>query len=230
MRRELQEFRDEFRGVTAQLADIGHRMDGLDARVDAVERAVAESTVSAATRALEETVAVLQMELQERDQDLLSNDVQISGVPEEAGESAPGLAMRICAKLGVELDARDVVWAHRAGRARQAGPRPLVLRVARRAVRDDLLRAARVRRSATTEGLGLTAQPQRFYVNERLTAVNRQLFQRAREAARAGGWRWVWSRDGKIFARRAEGQPGHRLRRMTDIHIFMEAEVPVQRS
>jgi hypothetical protein len=225
IRRELKEFRDEFHEMRAHLSDFNARMDRLEGRVDAIEKQVVNGAASAATRVLEEAVATLQMELNDRDQELLSNDVQVTNVPEEPGESAAGLATRICAKLGVELDVRDVVSAHRVGRTREAGrPRPFVLRLARRAIKDELLRGARTRRGATTEGLGLAGAPQRFYVNERLTSANRQLFQRAREAARTAAWRFVWTRDGRILARKSEGQPTHRVRRLSDLQIFLPAE------
>lgn len=226
IRQELKEFRDEFQEMRAHLSDFNQRMDRLEGRVEAIEKQVIDGAASAATRVLEEAVATLQMELNDRDQELLSNDVQVTNVPEEPGESAAGLATRICAKLGVELDVRDVVLVHRAGRAREAGrPRPLVLRLARRSVKDELLRGARTRRGATTEGLGVAGAPQRFYVNERLTGANRRLFQQAREAARTAAWRFVWTRDGRILARRSEGQPTHRVRRLADLHIFLPAEV-----
>lgn len=226
IRQELKEFRDEFQDLRAHLSVFGERMDRLEGRVDAIERQVIDGAASAATRVLEEAVATLQMELNDRDQELLSNDIQVTNVPEDPGESAAGLATRICAKLGVELDVRDVVSVYRAGRTREAArPRPIVLRLARRAVKDELLQGARTRRGATTEGLGLAGAPQRFYVNERLTSANRQLFQRAREAARTAAWRFVWTRDGRILARRSEGQPAHHVRRLSDLHIFLPAEV-----
>lgn len=76
---------------------------------------------------------------------------------------------------------------------RAAPPRPrlIVTRFARRAVRDRLLREARLRRGATTEGICMPVPPRRFYINERLTRVNRQLFRQARQLGE-DNWRFVW--------------------------------------
>ncbi|KAI8433384.1 hypothetical protein MSG28_015424 [Choristoneura fumiferana] len=186
-RRELQALRHELREFRQDA-----KVDALEGRVDAVEKAVVDSAASVATKAMEEAIATLQTELNERDQELLANDVQLSGVPEEPSESPIGLVMRVCAKLGVELDARDVVFAHRVGREHAAGPAaPAGGAPGAARVRDELLRQARVRRGAPPEGLGLAAAPQRFYANERLTPANRQLFQRARQAAGPAAWRFV---------------------------------------
>ncbi|CAB3220562.1 unnamed protein product [Arctia plantaginis] len=47
----------------------------------------------------------------------------------------------------------------------------------------ELLQSARVRRGATTAGLGIDAPSQRFYLNERLTISNKHVFYPARQAA-----------------------------------------------
>ncbi|KAL4702234.1 hypothetical protein ACJJTC_010834 [Scirpophaga incertulas] len=111
-------------------------------------------------------------------------------------------------KLSVKLDQQDIVSALRVGSVVRAEsdvnssrPRPIVVRLVRRAKRDELLKAARVRRGATTEGIGLQGSPRRFYLNERLTKINRFLFRQARQAKERLNWRYVWTRDGKIFAR-----------------------------
>lgn len=77
-------------------------------------------------------------------------------------------------KIGVNLDERDVVSAERAGPPRTTGrdgaptrPRPIAVRFTRRATRDALLRAARVRCNVTTEGLPVSRPAQPLYVNER---------------------------------------------------------------
>lgn len=91
-------------------------------------------------------------------------------------------------------------------------PRPLSVRLARRSTRDALLSAARVRRRFTTEGMGLTGAARPFYINERLTKHNRQLFYKTRELAKQLQWKYVWTRDGKIYARQEHGKARYHLR------------------
>lgn len=69
-----------------------------------------------------------------------------------------------------------------------------------------------MRRGATTAGLGVDSDTHRFYVNERLTRMNRQLFYKAREEALRTRWKYVWTRDGKIFVRKEHGPPRCRIR------------------
>ncbi|XP_069362048.1 uncharacterized protein [Maniola hyperantus] len=165
----------------------------------------------------------------------IMNDVEISGLQESSSENLISITCLLAKKLGVELDDRDVVTAERSGprrtlsasddgevRARQPRPRPIVVRLARRAVRDNLLRAARVRRGADSSGIITDAEPRRFYVNEHLTRTNRQLFYKAREESRSKNWRFVWTKGGRIYARKTVTGPVHRIRSETDIRkVFL---------
>ncbi|CAG9782258.1 unnamed protein product [Diatraea saccharalis] len=180
-----------------------------------------ETVISLSDKIIESSVESLKVELNDRDQDLLLNDVEISCIQEQRGEGLLHVVTVLAGKLGVNLAAQDVVCATRVGRAPESGeaeksltsrPRPIVVRLARRVVRDELLQAARVRRGATTDGTGLPGTPRRFYVNERLTKVNRHLFRRMRELCGRLNWRYVWTKDGRIFVRQFQGREAPRLR------------------
>ncbi|XP_063831735.1 uncharacterized protein LOC135080944 [Ostrinia nubilalis] len=224
VREEMQEFRGTLNSLTTAVEVCNRRIDGLEARMDAVEKQSGDTTNSPATAALERTVAELKLDLNDRDQELLCNDIEISGIPEEKNERCSHIVLTVAQKLGVKLEEQDLVSVQRAGPVRHAAagdapprPRPLVARLARRAPRDQLLAAARVRRDATTAGLGLNSVARPFYVNERLTPTNRNLFYKARVEATRAKWRYVWTREGKLYARKDHGAPRHRLRSEVDI-------------
>lgn len=179
---------------------------------------------------LEATIAQLNNDLNEREQQTLLNDVEVACVPEFDGESVHHIAVCIGAKLGVQLEDRDIVSVARVGARQRSGressngvapaarPRPLVVRLARRQLRDELLRQARVRRGANTEDLGLPRHdPRTFYLNERLTKVNRVLLARARAAASNASWKFAWSKEGKIFVRRDQTSKVIRLRSLQEL-------------
>ncbi|CAG9133842.1 unnamed protein product [Plutella xylostella] len=145
----------------------------------------------------------------------------MTNLPEENGENPMHLILSVASKLGVDLHESDVVSAERVGarnrRSRAPGdsgegagagagagrPRPLVVRLTRRAVKDELMTAARVRRGATSADLGQSSAPRPIYVNERLTKTNRQLFYKVREAGRRESWRFLWTKKGRTPG------PGH---------------------
>ncbi|XP_026324396.1 uncharacterized protein LOC113233485 [Hyposmocoma kahamanoa] len=235
LREEMVASRTQMRSLGTVLSKLSDRMATVEQRVNRIEERVdsllhrfdggAEIGGSVVDNSsLLVAVEQLKTQLNDRDQELLLNDIELSGVPEQKGEGLPHVVMTLASKLGVNLSEQDIVSTMRVGRAPDLGggdarPRLLVVRLARRGVRDELLRAARVRRGATTEGTGLPGPSRRFYVNERLTRANRLIFRRAREAAAQLNWRFVWTRDGNVFARQQHGVgvPRHRLRTESDL-------------
>ncbi|XP_047034522.1 uncharacterized protein LOC124640680 [Helicoverpa zea] len=226
MRAEIQEFRKEMELEMAQLvsamSNCNGRIDGLEARISAMEQRAATGRSSA-----DEVVEELRRELNDRDQDLLANDVEITNIPEAASDHPIHIAKAVGLKLGVQLEERDIISAERVGGKQlnatsSAGPavtrpRAVVVRLARRELRDALLASARVRRGATTADLDMPGPPQRFFINERLTKTNRRLFRMARDAARLHNWRFVWTKRGRILVRRSPDDSTHRIRTDEDI-------------
>ncbi|XP_026747005.1 uncharacterized protein LOC113508249 [Trichoplusia ni] len=226
MRAEIQEFRKdmevEMMEIKTSMRNCNARIDGLEARISALEQKASSGGSSS-----DGIVDELRRELNDRDQELLANDLEISNIPEAAADNPTHIAAIIGLKLGVSLDERDIVSAERVGGKQlnatnsagptEARPRPIVVRLARRDLRDQLLASARVRRGATTADLDLPGPPQRFFLNERLTKTNRRLFRKARDAASLFSWRFVWTKRGRILARKSPGDTTQRIRTDEDI-------------
>lgn len=220
---EMGVFRETVAGLTATIKAQNIRIEQLENKVDLLECKLNE-THRCNVSDMEETILKLKMEIQDRDQDMLINDVEIAGFPEVKNENTTHAVLTIAKKLGMQLEDRDLVSAERVGPPRaflegEKAPRPRILavRLARRHTRDALLEAARVRRRLSTEGMGLPGATSFFFVNERLTRYNRQLFQRAREAAGRTNWKYVWTRGGRVFVRREHGKERHRIHTERDI-------------
>lgn len=226
----------DFSSALAQIrSDIKSEISILSNRLDAVEHENAElrakvdslshqPVASEDAIELREQVQQLQLELNDRDQASLQNDVELTHIPESVGESVGHVVLAVARKLGVALEERDVVSAGRVGAPRRVEadqpprPRPIVVRFTRRALRDEIINSARVRRGADTSDLGLAPHTtQRFYVNERLTHKNRVLFGKARELGRTNRWRFIWTREGKIFAKKEESSTRYTIRTEKDL-------------
>ncbi|KAL4719642.1 hypothetical protein ACJJTC_009293 [Scirpophaga incertulas] len=190
------------------------RLDGVERRLEALERGQPEGDPARVTE-LEQSVLALKRELNERDQDALLSDLEIGQLPEQKGESVLHSVLVLAGQLGVPLEERDVVFAERVG-VRPAGaagrPRRVVVRLASRRLRDDMLAAARVRRAGLAAAAGV-----RVFINERLTRHNRHLFHRVRGECRRLQWRYTWTKRGRIFARRGDGKPVYQFRVEDDL-------------
>ncbi|CAG4991358.1 unnamed protein product [Colias eurytheme] len=217
LRTELSSFRLEMSKLSALVSSFGTRLDNVEERVSQLE-AINTNAVHEHEQIQQhiESIDILKKQLNESEQERLLNDIEITNVPEVNGENLLHVAITLAQKIGLTLDERDIANVHRRGIRRRAEvespgsasdervhARPIVVRLTRRHLRDELLHAARVRRGADTANTGVGGAPRRFYVNEHLTYTNRNLFYSAREKlGRSNNWRFVWTRGGRIFARR----------------------------
>lgn len=204
----MAQFREAYASMVTRLESVEQRVAALE------EKQVVTVEESAKTKELERTIMQLRADLNDRDQEALLSDLEIGQLPEEKGENVAHAVTVHASRLGVKLEERDVVFAERVGPpAKETGGRPrrIVVRLARRELRDDLLRAARVRRTLTA------ADGARVYINERLTKTNRQLFHRVREECRKLCWRYTWTRRGRIYVRQDDGSSAFQLRSDEDV-------------
>lgn len=227
---ELREFRKEMVEFRDSVAGIGQRMDGIERRLAILEQRETTSEVKPITE-LEGKIMELQLDLNDRDQELLLSDLDIGNFPEEKGENVYHNIITLASKLGIKIEDRDIVFAERMGvaglrtnaNAREGGEthevraRRIVVRLARRQLRDDLLRAARVRRNLNSADMGLAGRSQRIFINERLTRANRQLFYKVREECRKQNWRYSWTKRGRIYVRQNDGKQAFFIRSEVDI-------------
>ncbi|XP_063635090.1 uncharacterized protein LOC134805808 [Cydia splendana] len=243
LRADFGSVRDEVVGLRQEMARFNDLLGRLTGRLDVLEekvRRLEERPVDSASseldgrlqpgvaEELQQTVARLQLELNDRDQDALLSDLDIGHVPEAKGENVVHTVTVLAARLGVALEQRDVVFAERVGAVGRAGegadseaegrPRRVVVRLARRQLRDELLQAARVRRNFTFSDDNLPGPPRRVFINERLTRTNRLLFHKVRELCREHQWRFSWTRRGRIYARQGEGKSAFSIRSDADLH------------
>ncbi|KAJ2937512.1 hypothetical protein O0L34_g18656 [Tuta absoluta] len=96
------------------------------------------------TQDLMASMLKLEDDLNNKEQQSLLNDVDITGIPEFPGESVMHIVLTAATKLSCNLQESDVVTASRVGPKRKyqetgkpAWPRPIVVRLARQATRTD---------------------------------------------------------------------------------------------
>ncbi|CAG9790321.1 unnamed protein product [Diatraea saccharalis] len=146
---EIRDFRREMAKLRESFTAYTERLDGLERRLEAVEKR-RDGGDSARVAELKSAVSGLKQELNDREQEMLLSDLEIGHLPEERGTSVFQAVAVLAGRLGVTLEERDVVFAERVGPTpaeKEGRPRRMVVRLARRQLRDDLLQAARVRRA-----------------------------------------------------------------------------------
>lgn len=217
---ELSDIKDN---LSKKMEDMSDQISKMESELKQIKAESKEKN-----NALERTIDNFKQDINDRDQFYLMNDVEITGIPEQKPENILHLVSLVATKVGMNLDERDVVFAYRAGVRRGNGDarsRPICVRLARKTVRDELLKSARVRRGITTADLNLPGDAHVLYINERMTQYNRQLFRKTREAGREKNWKFIWTREGKIYARQREGMVAHRIRNEQNINSLFDLTI-----
>lgn len=222
------------KNMDSSTAIMNERFDDVIKRLTASDERVAflEARYEAENSALTSRVAKLEGELNLQAQRSLRNQMEIIGLPETTNENLHHIVMVAAKKVGVDLKDEQIDWAERSGPAR-ANPtqyktiqgtvttkvqhRPVVVCLTRRAVRDELLKAARARNSTTALDVGVGNQPVKLYFNERLTRENRLLFRESRIRSTQAGFKYCWTSNGFINIRRREGSAAIRIRNYEEL-------------
>lgn len=167
---------------------------------------------------LKQQCAILEKRVQESDRIMSLESIEIHGIPSEIKGNRIENAMEILSEtLSFKIDTSDIhdcVTVRKKGAGKTKGAKSAdatgeslwIIRLADRAMRRKVMEAVRARRREMGGGRlkckfrnGLVFG---VSIYERITATTRALLSEAREIARERNWRYVWIREGKVFARR----------------------------
>lgn len=203
--------------VQSAISFLSSKYDVLMLTVSANEKKMkeldAESAILRATVS-EQSVAIkkLQDEANDAEQYSRQMNMEISGLPVSNNENLSNEVCDLARKLGLnDFHAPDILAIHRLPSRKGAIPVVLV-RFASLRIRDRWMDARGKLRSLAGSGT-----VPRIFLNENLTRANKELFWLARSRGKEKGYKFVWVRGGKIFAKKLEGAPLVRIFCSSDV-------------
>lgn len=221
LRAELKEFRDgfdrefrkEMREIKASLANIDKACE----EVTAENRLLKETNIrlEAQCRDLSQQVKEQETRLLQLEQHSRVANVEIKGVPFRKEEDLTEVLTKIGEIIQEPVTPSDIEVVHRVPTAKSPTTKNIVVQFASRKKRDLFLEKARPFR-LTGSDLGLDSQAPVF-INEHLCASLKRLLGQAVARKREVNWKYVWVRNGKIFARQSDNAPCIRILRSEDI-------------
>ena len=118
--------------------------------------------------------------------------------------------------LNIQIDSKDIQACHRMGKKQDA---LIICKFLNRKTATAILRAKNhTIKSFKGEKLGLKEHPDcKIYINESLTKRNKELFYKFRMKKQEQNWKFVWSRNGIIYARKDENSEFVRINDEKDI-------------
>ncbi|XP_046686109.1 uncharacterized protein LOC124371800, partial [Homalodisca vitripennis] len=133
------------------------------------------------------------------------SNIEISGVPVSQNENLESLLCDISKAINVELKEESVEAAHRVPSYNKKRAAPIVVKFKSRRDKETWINGFKATRPLTADKINPRMPKEKVFINEHLSPANKQLLSKTKEAARDRGYKFVWTKDGKIFARKDSG-------------------------
>lgn len=170
-----------------------------------------------ANETLDDEVGQLRDRVRTLEQYTRRNNVEISGVPVTPGEKVVEIVKDVGTALGVPLQDIDIAAAHRIPSFKKDVIPSIVVQFQHRATRDSWVDNFRKKKTMTAREVNPAYPVNRLYVNEHLSPENKLFLARLKKKCREIGFEYAWCRDGKFYARKAQGEKFKKISCVYDI-------------
>ncbi|KAH9364384.1 hypothetical protein HPB48_016251 [Haemaphysalis longicornis] len=213
--------RSEDRGVRTEMDEmkvgLNHISKCLDEANERLKDTLKENkSLKKENEELRQRVYVLNRDLSECQTNLIKSEqytrnknLEVKGVIQEQSESIPEILKAIGKALGEPILPSDVDVCHRVP-TKNKKESNIIVQFQRCEKRDKVLEKSR-KTKLTNEGIGLRlaestseSEDTPIFVNEHLCPYLKKLLGMAVARKREHNWRYVWTKKGRIFARRTD--------------------------
>ena len=144
-------------------------------------------------------------------------NIEINNVPEVENENLSEVLSKIGALSNCQLK-DNIIVAHRIPSFNKDKPKPIIVQLSTKPVRDSLLKLLKDRKLKTTDiNQRLVEMP--IYFNEHLAPELKKLFYLARKYKTENNFQYCWVKDGKILIRKSESSRIHRIKNEDDLNV-----------
>lgn len=217
-----------------RISELDVKYEGLTHQVDSLKDSVQFSTdehtdlckkVEQFSKQIHDTanlkyiVTELVAKIDNLEQNARSCNIEICNVPERRNENLISLMHNIGSMVKCNIQQNDIISIHRVPHAHQQNNKPknIIVKLASRILRDNILSANRLCKGLATDQLGISGTPQRIHMHEHLTLKNKQLFRECQDAAKKHSYKFLWVKHGTILVREKEATKAFAIRTSQDI-------------
>jgi len=147
---------------------------------------------------LTEELLHLNKKINTLEQKSIENNIELVCVPETANESCTDIVIQIASNI--EL---SVLNAYRVFSGKNKNPRKIVAIINSNETRNKILTQGRKIKIKANQ-LNQNWENKNIFINEQMTQMNRNLFFKAKNIAREIGFKYIWFKNTKIFAKKSE--------------------------
>lgn len=158
----------------------------------------------------------LQTKFRMIEQEVKMNDVRVIGIPKLPDEELVPIVMKVGLKLGIRVAKEDIVTVIRLPIGQKKLVPAVKVKFNCQATRELWLDTYRMKKPVWMQFCPLLPL-QQIRVVEHLTSDNQQFFNKLKHRCTQLRYKFVWSRDGKFYAKRSESDHNIRIRTLDDI-------------
>jgi hypothetical protein len=164
---------------------------------------------------------ILNVKLNDLEQYSRNYNVEIQGVPELQGEDTYSIVASVANKLGCTVHPNQIEYCHRIRQnknnvKKSNMPPSIIAKFFSRRVKDAVMEAKKTKKDLVGHDIGFDNSNAKIYINDHLTTVNKNLFWLARNA-RSVGFKFAWTKNGKVYLRKDEHSPVLKVTKPSDI-------------
>lgn len=204
---KLLSMQDEVRQLTKTVTFLSQKYEDQKNTIVTLEDKVKELTnenkkMSRKTQVLLKSNNELQKRVNEIDFAVHRNELEIVGVPETPQEDVQTVVKKIAQQCQASLTVQDVQSCKRAPFKRNNG-RPIIVTFTNLGARDNFFQKYKAS-PITADKLVSSFKDDKIYVNEYLSFQSRKLMVEARNQKDTLDFKFLWAKEGNIFARKTE--------------------------
>lgn len=147
-------------------------------------------------------------------------NLEIQGVPFDKTENTYNITVDVANQLGCNIDTSDIEFCHRLKNNSKNPNQPptIIAKFYSRRIKETILDGRKTKKFILARDIGYQNSVLRIYVNEHLTATNKNLYWLARNTKQFG-YKYAWVRSGRIYIRQDDNSPVIPINRPTDIPL-----------
>ncbi|KAH7933768.1 hypothetical protein HPB49_016969 [Dermacentor silvarum] len=207
LRKELNETRKELGDMKKSISFYDKMYEEMK---DVNERLLKENgALMKANAALENECKSMKKMLEDQEQRITGSEqysrkcnVEIKGILQADREDLVKTVCQVGVLVNEPLIPDEIEVCHRVKGRNDSEPTNIIVQLKSRAKRDSFLKKAKKMRLSISD-LGHTSSSS-IYINEHLCPALKRLLGMTIQRKKAQKWKFVWTRDGKIFARKDE--------------------------
>lgn len=137
------------------------------------------------------------------------NNIEIANFPPTPKENLRDVVKSIAKAVGVEILDDDIQAVHRVQRYDQTARKNIVAQFCSRWKKNSILQACKSYRKQneskiSAKSVNPNLPDDQIYVSEHLTPGNKMLLGKTKKQAKAVQWKFIWTKDGVIHAKKDE--------------------------